>query len=720
MAERIYSEVWHQIADIKLRLVSHARLFKQFYRRKEWYVVQDVFNNTFYRFTPQAYRFLLSLNDEYSVGQQWEDYVAAHPDDAPTQFEVVRMLSQLHVSNLLYISHQANTDDMFARLQDKQNKELKAKLMSFLFVRVPLWNPDRWLADHMAWCKMLTSRMAVFIWLLMAFLAGKSLLDNIDQAVGQGQGLLALNNVVYLYIAMFGLKLLHEMGHAMATKRYGGSVTNMGVMLLLLTPIPYVDASSSWAFRNKYQRVLVGAAGMIVELFIAFIATLVWANTGEGFINAMSFNIMVVASISSVIFNGNPLLKFDAYYMLSDAIEVPNLYQRSRDQWIYWAKRYLYKVKAGAEDPGHSQSERGLLAGFAVLSFSYRILVTVAILLYVAQTWFLLGLIVSCIFGFMWLIKPTFDFIKFLWLDKTLRANRRKAISHSLLVGSLLWGLVFSLPIPTHIATPGMLESSQYSHVYSPFDGELLELLVVDGQRLEAGQAIARFDDSHLQFDLTKVDANLKEIRARIIGAREAGDERLLPLLEQQRYLQQQQQFVQEQLSKATISAPHEGIWVSKVSSAYLGTMLLERADLGTVVSDSAYAFNAVVSQEAAGRISDVLPLQRAQIKLQGASHQTLQATRLDFVPYEQQVLPSASMGWTAGGDIPTKESDDSGLTSREPFFQMTADVIAAPETSLALLHGRLGYMRYQLPSETIADKVSRSFSQLLQQRFLL
>ena len=131
------------------------------------------------------------------------------------------------------------------------------------------------------------------------------------------------HNLLLLWLVFPVLKTLHEFGHAFATKVYGGEVHEMGVLLLVFTPCPYVDASAASAFRTKWHRIIVGAAGMIVELFLASLALFVWLNVEPGVVRAVTYNVMVIAGISTVLFNGNPLLRYDGYYIFADYLEIP-------------------------------------------------------------------------------------------------------------------------------------------------------------------------------------------------------------------------------------------------------------------------------------------------------------------------------------------------------------------------------------------------------------
>ena len=162
---------------------------------------------------------------------------------------------------------------------------------------------------------------------------------------------LATHNLILLWLCFPLIKLLHELGHAYTTKLGGGEVHDMGLILLVFTPVPYVEASAASGFRSKWRRVLVGAAGMLVETFIAALAMFIWVAAEPGVLRAVAFNIMLIAGVSTLVFNANPLLRFDGYYILSDLIEIPNLSQRANRYWRYLAEKYVFRMKDSDKPP---------------------------------------------------------------------------------------------------------------------------------------------------------------------------------------------------------------------------------------------------------------------------------------------------------------------------------------------------------------------------------
>jgi putative peptide zinc metalloprotease protein len=174
------------------------------------------------------------------------------------------------------------------------------------------------------------------------------------------------DNLPYLYAAIVIVKLFHELGHGFACKHFGrktgtgGEVHQMGVTFLFFTPLPFVDASSAWALRDKWHRIIVGASGMLAELAIAAMAAVLWVNTADGTaVHAIAYNVMLIASVSSLAFNGNPFLRYDAYYILLDLLEIPNLESRSKLYVGYLVKRYVWGMDQ-AFGPKPYQGEKGM------------------------------------------------------------------------------------------------------------------------------------------------------------------------------------------------------------------------------------------------------------------------------------------------------------------------------------------------------------------------
>ncbi|MCK4535610.1 MAG: M50 family metallopeptidase, partial [Desulfuromonadales bacterium] len=339
---KTFSESWHRIVDQKISLRANVKVRKQYFRGELWYVLQDPFNNQFFRLRPSAHELVIRLRQDRTVGEIWEESLERDPDGVPGQEEVIQLLSQLHFANLLYYERPSDSANLFDRYKRRKQRELKSKLLSIMFFRLPLFDPDRLLKRCMPVTKLMVNYWAALVWLAVVGFALKLVFDRFDEVSSQAQGLLSPDNLFFLYLGLILIKALHEIGHAVVCRHFGGEVHTMGIMFLIFTPIPYMDATSSWAFRSRWRRAFVGGAGMIVEIFAAGLATFVWAYTGPGVVHSVAYNMMFIASVSTVLFNANPLLRFDGYYILSDLLDIPNLHTRSRLYLRHLVEYYVF------------------------------------------------------------------------------------------------------------------------------------------------------------------------------------------------------------------------------------------------------------------------------------------------------------------------------------------------------------------------------------------
>ncbi|MFC1828479.1 hypothetical protein ACFL0O_02580 [Thermodesulfobacteriota bacterium] len=409
-SSRTFSESWHRIDGLRVSLRPTVKVHKQLFRGEMWYVLNDPFGNQFFRLRPEAHDFVVRLQPDRTVGEVWEECLDRHPDDAPGQEDVMQLLTQLHFANLLYFETPADSAKLFERYRKRKQREIQSKLLSIMFIRMPLFDPEYLLRRLLPVIKYIISPLGAVIWLLVVVAAGKVVVDHFEMLTDQAQGILAPDNLLLLYAGLVVIKTLHEFGHAAVCKRFGGEVHTMGVMLLVFTPLPYMDATSSWSFRSRWHRALVGGAGMIVEIFVAALAVFLWARTGPGTLHSLAYNIMFIASVSTVLFNGNPLLRFDGYYILSDILDIPNLSTRSMMHLRHLVERYIFGYKE-SYSPSQSLKESFWLSIFGVLSGIYRFVVFAGIILFVADKFLLAGLIMALVCVISWGIVPLFRFV---------------------------------------------------------------------------------------------------------------------------------------------------------------------------------------------------------------------------------------------------------------------------------------------------------------------
>jgi putative peptide zinc metalloprotease protein len=712
---RTFSEAWHRVGGVRAALRTSVRAHRQMSHGVPWVVLRDILSNDWYRVTAEAYAFLSRLSMERTIDEVWVETLETHPELALTQEEVVQLIGQLNLSNLLHHDRASAGLSLFERFRKRRSKERLALWLGFLSIRIPLWDPDRFLQRTrpvMAW---VLGPWGLASYALLMLAAALSLMHGADSLFNHTQGVLAPGNLVLLYVGFLIAKLVHEWGHAAVCRHFGGEVHSVGVMLLMFAPLPFVDATASWGFRSRGQRLLVGFAGVLAELAVAALAACVWANTAPGAINALAYNVIFAASVSTALFNLNPLMRFDGYHMLVDAIDVPNLFQRSRDQLKYLAQRFILGL-SGAQPAARTRSEVLLLPLYGVLSVVYWLMLMSTIVFFIAHQYLDLGVALAWFLVFTAVVVPLLKLLRYLATSPQLAQHRSRSVLISLLLLLLVVGGLGGVPVAERVRVPGVVEALHHRQLYSETSGELVELLVEPGSHVKAGQLLLRMANPQLDRDLQSLQLQLQQIGAEQLRALATVRADVQPLEEQRLALQYRLAELQRQRAALQVSAPIAGIWSAADLDIARGRWVARGNPLGLVVDESAWRFVAVLPQVATHLFDD--RVLSAEVRLAGQEDDKLQAGPALVLPHEQGVLPSRALGMAGGGEIAVQSSDPQGLTAAEPFFKVQALLPAAGATGPRLAHGRLGVMRITLGDRPLLAQWARGLRQFFQSRF--
>ena len=271
MQSEFESAHWFRVAELKPRLRSQALVEPRYYRGELWYVLRDQFSSRHFRFTPLTWYLLSHMDGIRSLQDIWDAAVAQHGEErVPTQEELIALLGRLHSIDLLHCDVPPDAEELFRRYQNAQTSGGKRRYLNPMSLRWSLIDPETILQKLLPVARPLFSRRAAVLWALVVLSAlvlaishwgelSRHILDTT----------LTPQNWLLLWLVFPLVKALHELGHAFATKVWGGEVHSMGVAFLVLTPVPFVDASAASAFPEKSRRLLVSAAVMMVELFLA-------------------------------------------------------------------------------------------------------------------------------------------------------------------------------------------------------------------------------------------------------------------------------------------------------------------------------------------------------------------------------------------------------------------------------------------------------------------
>ncbi len=719
-----FHESWYRVVNLRPRLLSGVKVRRQHFRGQMWHVLENPANNQFARIDPNTYRFIGVLNGRRTVGQAWQLCNEVLGDNAPTQGEVIQLLGQLHGMNLLYADLPPDVEGLFGRYRRRVRQEVLGYLTNLLFIRIPLIDPDAFLDHWTAIVGRLYTWLGLVLWLGLLSTGLYFVIGNFPELLAQSADVLAPNNLPLLYLNLIVIKIFHEFSHAFACKKFGqlnrsaGEVHTMGVMFLVFFPLPYVDASTAWAFRSKWQRAIVGMSGVMAELAAASVAAIVWSQTSTGTAHIIAYNVIFIASVSTVLFNGNPLLRFDAYYVLSDLVEIPNLAQRSKNYIYYLVKRYVWSVRK-AHNPAFSFGECLWFVFFGIASTAYRIFISVRILLFLnnrlpEQLFILVPLFaLAAVIG--WLIVPLGKFVKYLATGPELSRTRSRAVTSTvggLAVGIILLGLVHR---PDHYRIEGIVEPRQFALIHTGSDGFVTGFLPSQTTVSPDGAPLLEAVNPELEAQKRGMLAESRALQARLRLA-ELEEPAAAQIIEEQiSALQEKIHRVEAELAALQPKAPFEGVWVAPEIEQTEGVYLRRGETIGFVGSFDDLIIRATAGQDVAAMLFEQAQ-EMLEIRVKGRPDTTWEGKIEKILPAGHDVLPSEALGYTAGGTMATRSGASQDKTAAERFFEIRIKPTSPNAT--ALLTGQRVVARVRMQDKPLLTQWWQSVRRLFQRRF--
>ncbi|HUX24525.1 MAG TPA: hypothetical protein VMV87_07905 [Burkholderiales bacterium] len=712
MSRSPFSPSWHSVAALRPRLMPYAVVQRVVFRGKPWYVVQDQTGGRVYRFSAAAYTLIAGMDGRHTVHELWERANASEVRDACTQPEVVDLLVQMHSADLLQTDVVPDSASALDRHKRKRFETVKQWLLNPMSLKLPLLNPDRFLtalAPYVRWC---FGPLGAALWLVVMFpalvLAAQhwpELTHNLSDRV------LSSSNLLVMLAVYPVVKLLHELGHGFAVKRWGGAVRELGLMFLIFAPVPYVEASSSATFPSKYRRALVAAAGMLVELFLAALALYAWLLAQPGLLRAVAFNVMVIGGVSTVVVNGNPLLRYDGYYILSDLIEIPNLAQRGVAWWAWLLDRYAFGA-TDAVKPDETPAEQRWLTLYAPLAWCYRTLVTVSVIFLVAGKFFIVGVIMALWSAISLIGMPVRNGWKHLVSGASLQRRRREAMRRTLATLACVAAGALLIPLPLRTQAEGVVWLPDHAMLHAREDGFFVRWLAAPGSVVHRGQPLYELDDRQLQAELAVDRARLAQAQARY-DADQFHDP--VKAAVSGRQLQEARDIVRQaaiKVSRLKGYARNDGRLIVAAAQDMPGRYYKEGELLGYVLRDRELLVRAVVQQ---GDIDLVRErLMGVSLRLSDSLGRAHRSHVVREFPGAVDALPTAALALNEGGTIPTSPNDPKGLKTLERVFivdlALPADVRPA--------FGERVHVRFAHGSEPLARQLGRRLHQVFLSHF--
>ena len=712
-AEPFLSLSWYKVAALRPKLREHGELHRHRYRGEIVYLLYDHAKSQAHKLSAASHRLVAAMDGKRSIDELWQETARHLGPEAPSQDEMVRFLAQLHAADLLQSDISPDLFELLERHDRQQKSVLKQRLLSPLSIRIPLWDPDRFLDRTARWACWPFSWIGALLWAAVVIPALALAVQSwADLTADISTRVLAAENLLLIALTYPVIKALHEFGHAYAVKAFGGVVHEMGIMFLVLFPLPYVDASASYRFRSKYRRIVVGAAGILVEIFMAAIAVYVWLLVEPGLIRAIAFNAIVVAGISTLLFNGNPLLKYDGYYILTDLIEIPNLALRAARYWNYLFNRYLF-ASAHVEEFKAAKGERIWLLCYAPASFIYRQVIMLGIALYVATKYLVVGALLAAWTLFSAVVVPIFKACRYLFTGPQLAGSRTRSISVAGTATAAIAVLLFAVPIPHYTASEGVVWLPENAIVRAGTDGFIKRLLVPSGTQVTAGTALVESEEPVLGAQLGVDRARVAELEAQHAAEFFTDQVKAAVTAAELAHARAALANVGERMQNLVITGRSNGTFYLLHPEDLPGRFLHEGQPLGYVLPAGSRIVRVTVTQDDIDLVRN--HLRGASIRLAERIGEVWPVRIVREVPQGRDELPSKALGGQGGGSFATDPGDRSGLRTLQRVFQF--DLQLPDDARLPAAFGAHVHVRFEHDWEPLGWQIWRRARQLFLSR---
>lgn len=598
----------------------------------------------------------------------------------------------------------------------------RGKLPSFLniaFLKIPLFNPDRLVAMLLPALRWTISPAAALMWAIFCAAVFAQLIVHWERFSRPIDAILAPDNWIYLLISWIGLKAVHELYHGLVCKRYGGQVPSCGLLFILFSPVAFVDVTSSWRFRSKWQRVYTAAAGMYAELFIAALAVYVWLHTEHGIVNQLSHNVITMASFSTLLFNGNFLMRFDGYYMLSDAIEVQNLYANGQHYVRYLVRRYLLglpgnPLPAGAQRPTFTKLY-GIASLFWRMSFYCGVTLTAAAMFHGA------GILVAVMIGVGWFFVPAWRFVRYMSVGQQGELPDRRRFSLVIGTAAVILGGVLCLPWPGGIVATGVVEYEPLTVVRASSGGFLQSITCRPGDLVRAGQELAQIENRPVELELAELRIAREQSEIRCRALQSAGDYDLYQIESARRdSLLEQLEELQAKVKGLRVSAPVDGCVLGRDLESRTGEFVSGGEPVLSLGSEHRKAIRVAISQQDAEHYLRQLGT-TPYVRIRGRGLRVPQTRLAKVNPRATRQLPHPALAATYGGPLPVSMGEQGAAESEnslelvEPHFHA---IIELPEPAAAQLRaGEVARVRLGATGESVGSHLLTAAGRWIQRK---
>ncbi len=738
MATLAESLVSSSSRKLPIRKRPDLRARQHRYQGRLYWVVKDPVGLQYYRFEEEEFAILQMLDGRSSLDEIAERFEREFPPQTIRTEELQQFIGMLHRSGLVITDAPGQGQQLVKRRNERAKQQRLATLTNILSIRFKGVDPDRFFNSIYPYVRWFFSARALVGCLILATCALTLVLVQFDvfqSRLPSFQSFFQAQNWLWLALTLTATKILHEMGHGLSCKHFGGECLEIGVMFLVLTPCLYCNVSDSWMLPNRWHRAAIGAAGMYVELVLASICTFIWWFTEPGPLNYTCLNVMFISSVSTILFNANPLLRYDGYYILSDILEIPNLRQKASTI----LNRKLGKWCLGLEepeDPFLPKRRQWLFATYTVAAAIYRWVVVLSILYFLNKVFEpyrlkIIGQIIAAGAFYGLIFQPMWKVFKFFKVPGRLGKVKRGRMYVTLLLLGLVLAAIATVPLPMHVFAPLEVQARDAKSVYALVDGILDEVLVRPGDQVEKGQLLAQLRNIDIDLSIAQREGEQKVYEAELAGLKRASytDPSAAEQIEQ---VTEALQSVKQQLAQllgdreklrlvapiagTVLPAPLEekqpdaGAQLARWSGSPFdrenkGATLVESTKLCQIGDPRRLEARLVIDQ---GDVDLVEEGQAVEIMLAQLAERTYEST-IESKASENLKATPPHLSSLHGGPLPTQMGPDGTPRPLNPVYDALAPL---PDDEQGLLRiGLVGQAKISVRPRTILFRLYRYFS---------
>ncbi|PTV95553.1 putative peptide zinc metalloprotease protein [Rhodobacter aestuarii] len=699
---QLHSEDWYRVSALCPRLRPQVDVALHDYRGKPWYVLTDKSSGRTFRVHADDFEILRRFDGQTRIDQIWNDIAWSHKRDLPPQDEFLELLSRLYEAGVVAVDAVPRAAQLAKGQTEKSREWIARFLKSPVSQKIALWNPSAVLETEAvtAFAHFVFGPIGFLLWAIAVIWGGFTALSYWTPLTANlGDRVLDPGNLLIMACVYPAVKLIHELGHALAVRRFGGTVTQVGVMFLVFVPMPYVDASQANAFRSHGARALVTAAGILAEFAIAGVAMILWAEADPGLWRAILFNTILLCTISTIFFNGNPLLRFDAYYVVSDLTRTPGLATRGQTLMGRIGKRLL-GIDPGPDTETGGTLERVWLLFYAVASGIYRVVIVFSIAFGLADMLGMAGQILGVWVIIGGLIWPNLKSLRTLSTSPETLKRKWTVMQRTSALIALFVLVIAVIPLPLRTTVSAVIAPSPNAAVYARAEGFVEELSVTEGTVLAVGDPIMLLDREAMRTELEALEARQLATEARLRAAQDANEIPLVDAIQTElSAIADGLQQLQAQIAAINITAERAGEWMPALRPVALGMMVTRGQQLGWIIGPDDRRIVAQIPQANGPAVRSGIT--GARIMVSAGDVRQIDAQDISVRSDASRVLPDPLLADRMGGPIMTDlESPDDQFYALNPAFNL---VIEVPLEDLAI--GRVVQLKLSHPPTSLFNR---------------